>query len=398
MFWTTLPRTVFVLGLVSFFTDVSSEMIYPLLPVFLSTVLGASPLVLGTIEGFAELTAAGMKYLSGVWTDRRRERKPMIVWGYSVSSLVRPLIGIAGSWPLVFLIRIFDRIGKGVRSSPRDALIADSTPQEKRGAAFGFHRAMDHAGAVVGPILASVLLFIPGMQLRWVFLLAAVPGAIAVAVLVFGVREMSRVVVDDVQPRLSLTGWHELSRDFKIYLGAVLIFMLGNSSDAFLLMRLSEVGVNSSVIALLWSVHHVVKMAATFWGGRWSDRVGARKMIVAGWIFYSIVYILFAFVQSADALICLFIVYGIYYGLVEPAEKSLVVDLAPRMLTGTAFGYYHLISGISLLPASLVFGWIWKQAGASAAFTFGALLSILGSFLIGLLRSPRNAGKNPRLI
>ncbi|MFZ5788909.1 MAG: MFS transporter [Acidobacteriota bacterium] len=382
----TLPGTVLALGAVSFFTDVSSEMIYPLLPVFLTGVLGAGPAALGAIEGAAESTASVLKAVSGSWSDRVRRRKPLLVAGYGIAGVARPLIGLAGSPLTVLGLRLADRVGKGVRSSPRDALIADVTPADRRGEAFGVQRALDHAGAVVGPLLAAALIGTAGLSLPTVFLLAAVPAAIVMLVLACAVREQPRsVVVSDGAPLL--TGWRELGRPYWTVLGAVTLFTLGNSTDAFLLLRLADAGVPVTGIALLWSLFHVVKSGATFAGGRLSDRLGRRPMVIAGWAVYACVYLAFSVVSTRSAAIVAFLVYGLSFGLTEPVEKAWVADLAPERLRGTAYGLYHAAVGIAALPASLLFGAIWQLRGAPAAFVTGAVLA--GMAALWLLVSGR---------
>jgi len=376
-----LPGTVIALGLVSFFTDLSSEMIYPLLPVFLAGVLGAGALSLGIIEGVAESTAAFLKVFSGMWSDRARRRKPLVLAGYSLSGLARPLIGLATIWPFVLVMRFADRVGKGLRTSPRDALIADVVPADIRGRAYGLHRAMDHAGAVVGPLIAAGLMGIVGLGLRTVFLLAAVPAVMVVMLIVAGVKEP---VADSQKrpPASSLAGWQHLGPNFKRLLLALLVFNLGNSTDAFLLLRLTEKGVAPQQVALLWSLHHVVKMMATYIGGRLSDRTGRRGMVLAGWSVYAAVYLAFALVQAKLGLVVVFLAYGLYFGLTEPTEKAWVADLVPARLRGTAFGWYHGSLGLAALPASLLFGFIWQRWGVAAAFGTGAGLAAGAAVLI----------------
>ena len=384
----SIPRTVLVLGWVSFFTDVSSEMIYPLLPLFLSTVLGASVMQLGLIEGFAESTSSLLRVVSGVWTDRAHSRKPLIVFGYGLAGLVRPLIGLAGAWPSVFGLRFLDRVGKGVRSSPRDALIADVTSPENRGAAYGFHNSMDHAGAMIGPLVAGALLRFMGLPLRQVFLWAGVPAVIAWLVLVFGIREKARLVPSGPIPETFhyLRDWHLLGRNYKCFLLAMIVFTLGNSTDAFLLIRLSQTGISAGIVAMLWSALHFVKMTSTYYGGKMTDRVGRRIMIVSGWAFYALIYLGFGLVQSPGVLVAIFLAYGIYFGLSEPAEKAWIADLVPASLRGTAFGYFQSGIGLAALPASVFFGMIWLKWGVSAAFITGASLAGLASVLLFLIR------------
>jgi MFS family permease len=378
-----LPQAVIALGMVSLFTDVSSEMIYPLLPLFLSGVLGAGALALGVIEGVAESTASLLKVYSGIRTDRSRRRKPLIVAGYGIAGLARPLIGFATVWPFVLGLRFVDRIGKGLRSSPRDALIADVTDPAGRGKAYGFHRSMDHAGAVAGPLAAAGLLLIPGMSLRRVFLLAAVPAAAVMVIIFAWVREPAHSPVPGATAAAGLrASWHHLGSDFRRLLLALLVFTLGNSTDAFLLLALSQSGVPAAWLALLWSLHHVVKMAATYFGGLLSDRLGCRRMILSGWAVYAAVYLGFGWAGSMTARIALFMAYGIYFGLTEPAEKAWVARLVPSHLRGTAFGYYHGAIGLGALPASLLFGMLWQTWGAAAAFITGAAFALAACSLL----------------
>jgi MFS family permease len=396
-----IPRTVVALGVVSLLTDLSSEMIYPLLPIFLVSVLGAGTLALGLIEGVAESTAALLKVASGVWTDRTRRRKPLVVAGYALSGAMRPLIGLATAWPAVLALRFVDRVGKGLRTSPRDALIADVTDASARGAAYGFHRAMDHAGAVLGPLVAAVLLNAAGLSLRQVFLLSAIPAVAVLVALLFGVKETPLAIarLPDASP--GLAPWSALGADYRRLLVAVSVFTLGNSADAFLLLRLGGAGVAAEGIALLWSAHHVVKMLANHFGGQLSDRVGPRPMILFGWLFYSAIFLLFGWLDSVPWLIAVFLAYGLYFGLVEPAERAWVAGLVPPELRGTAFGWYHCAVGLAALPASVAFGLLWQRWGAGVAFSAGAMFAALAAALLPRRDHDGNAGSrracaNPR--
>jgi MFS family permease len=359
-----LGRNVLALSAVSLLTDVASEMTYPLLPVFLATVLGASATSVGVIEGAAESTAALLKLASGWWSDRVSRRKPLVLLGYTIASLIRPLIGLAQSVSQVLAIRVTDRVGKGIRSSPRDALIADSVDPAIRGRAFGFHRAADHAGAVIGPLLAFAILRWSRLDLRTVFLLTAIPGALAVAVLLFGVREVPRALPEASRPLDMKT---PLGRRFWAYLGVLLLFTLGNSTDAFLLLRANQLGVAPALIPILWAMLHVVKSASSTPGGALSDRIGRRPLIVAGWLLYSAVY--FAFGRAAAT-------WQAWALLTEGVEKALVADLVPADRRGVAFGWYNLAIGLAALPASLLFGALWDRWGSAAAFDAGALLAL----------------------
>lgn len=387
----SLPRTVLILGIISFFTDFSSEMIYPLLPVFLSSVLNAGPFALGLIEGIAESTASILKIFSGFWTDSTGKRKPFILFGYGLAGFARPWIGLAQAWPAVLGIRFIDRVGKGIRSSPRDALIADVTIPEVRGKAYGFHRSMDHAGAVIGPLVAAGLLALPphlfGIQfnLRKVFLLAAIPGLIAWLILFLFLKEKEtpHSISPEIKSKFHFKEhWNQLGTPFKILLLALSVFTLGNSTDAFLLVQLSKNGVTPSLISILWAGHHLVKMGSNYWGGQFSDKIGHKKMILIGWIFFALIYLGFSQVESKNPLILIFLAYGLYYGLVEPAEKAWVASVVPTQLRGSAFGYYNLVIGLGALPASLLFGWIAEKWGAPWAFGMGSGLALVASLIL----------------
>lgn len=386
-----LPRTVLALGAVSFWTDLSSEMIYPLLPVFLSATLGASTVALGMVEGAAESTASLLKLVSGWWSDRLARRKPLVVAGYTIASVVRPLVGLATTAGQVLAIRVTDRVGKGLRSSPRDALITDTVDPAARGRAFGFHRAADHAGALLGPLVAFALLAW-GMELRSVFLWAAVPGALAVATLVFGVRERPRApapVEERTPPPAEAVEAGEaaavpLPRRFWSFLAIVLLFTLGNATDAFLLLRATDLGVPVALVPILWALLHLVKSASSTPGGALSDRFGRKPLIVGGWLFYAAVYAGFAAAGSAWQVWALFAAYGIYYGMVEGAERALVADLVAGSRRGAAFGWYHLSIGVGALPASVLFGWLWAARSPAVAFGVGAALAGVAAVLLSL--------------
>jgi MFS family permease len=385
-----LPRTVIALTAVSLLTDASSEMIFPLLPLFLSSVLGASATALGAIEGAAESVAAFLKLASGAWSDRLTRRKPLVVVGYTLASIARPLIGLAqGVWQIGAL-RVTDRIGKGIRTSPRDALIADAVAPSQRGAAFGLHRAGDHLGAVIGPLIAFVLLQFLGLSLRTVFLLAAIPAALAVAVLVLAVREQA--TNRSANASLGLKRREGLGTPFWKYLSVLLLFSLGNASDAFLLLRASALGVAAAHIPLLWAAHHVVKALANLRGGALSDRVGRRPLIIAGWAVYAVVYLAFAQADAAWHAWALFLGYGLYFGLTEGVEKAFVADLVPDRLRGTAFGWFNFTLGLAALPASLIFGALWDTRGAATAFGVAAVLAATASILLlVIVPTPRTA-------
>ncbi len=369
------PRgNVLALAAVSFLTDASSEIIAPLLPLFLVGTLGASVQMVGVIEGAAEAVAALLKVASGWWSDRVSRRKPLIVLGYGLASLVRPMVAVAQTGAHVLAIRLTDRVGKGIRGAPRDALLAASVPAEQRGRAFGFHRAADHAGAVVGPLVALACLQWLGMPVRQVFWVAAVPGALAVMVALVLVKE-ERPAVRAVPVRRPAERV-ALPTRFWAGIAPVVLFTLGNSTDAFLLLRASQLGVPTALIPLLWVALHVVKSASSTPGGALSDRVGRRPLIVAGWLLYAAVYAGFAVAEAQWHAWALFAVYGAVFGLTEGSEKALVADLVAPAQRGTAFGWYHGIVGAAALPASVLFGYVWDRYSAGAAFTMGAGLAV----------------------
>ena len=372
---------MFALSAVSFLTDVSSEMIYPLLPVFLTSVLGANASFIGAIEGAAETTAALLKLASGWWSDRVQKRKSLVLIGYGIASVMRPLVAFAQSASQVLVIRVSDRVGKGIRGAPRDALIAESVDQRARGRAFGMQRSADHAGGVVGPLIAFGLLSWHLASLRTVFMLAAIPGLLSVLVVMFGVRDIpKRADAPSGQgPDLTLP----MGRRFWSVLVVLFVFTLGNSTDAFLLLRAAQLGVPVALAPILWVALHLVKSSSSVPGGALSDRIGRRPMLIAGWVLYAAVYLGFARAGTAWQAWALFGVYGIFFGLTEGSERALIADLVPVERRGTAFGWYNLAIGLGALPASLLFGYVWDHAGAPSAFVMGAAFALTAA--VGLL-------------
>lgn len=385
-----LARNVKALAGVSFFTDVASEMIYPLLPLFLTTVLGTSVAALGVIEGLAESVSSLLRLPAGWLSDRLGRRKPLIVLGYGIAALARPLVGLSQSTAQVLAIRVSDRFGKGVRTAPRDALIADSVEEGQRGYAFGLHRAADSFGAVLGPLIAWAVLGLGWVDLRELFLWAAVPGAISVALVVFVVREGGRTVEP---PEVTATPVEPgpLGTPFWRYLVVLFVFTLSTSTDAFLLLRASQLGVPTALVPILWALLHVVKSSTTTLGGALSDRLGRRPLILGGWTIYAAVYLGFAFAVEQWQAWAFFLVYGLYFGMTEGTQKALVADLVPAARRGTAFGWYNAALGLGALPASVIFGLVWERHGPGTAFTMGAALAALAAFLFTLAVPARAA-------
>jgi MFS family permease len=370
-----LPATVVALGFVSLCTDLSSEMIVPLLPAFLTT-LGAGGTLIGLIDGVAETTSAWLKLVAGTWADRAARRKPLVVAGYALASAARPMMAIITAPWHALVVRFVDRVGKGVRSSPRDALIADAAPAAQRGAAFGFHRAMDHAGALGGPLVAYALVTWGALSTRAVFALAAVPAAIAVVVLVAFVREAPRARPAPDGPPAARAS---LPARFWRYLVVVALFTLASSSDMFLLLRAHELGVPTAHALLLWALLHLVRSTLSTPLGALSDRVPRRRLIVGGWLVYAAVYVAFAYASAPWHVWALFAAYGVYSAATEGAEKALVADLAPADARGRAFGWFNFVVGACALPASLGFGLVWDHVGHATAFLAAAGLAGLAA-------------------
>ncbi len=383
-----LPRNVRLLGLSSLLNDIAGEMIFPLIPAFLIHVLGASTAALGAVEGVADTTAALVKLWSGALSDKAGKRKVFVIAGYALAALSRPLIGLATRpWQVLF-VRSSDRFGKGIRSAPRDALVADSTHPAARGRAFGFTRSMDHLGAAIGPTLAFAFLSVWPDQLRTLFLLTAIPGLLVVLLVVWGLREepiASRAAADF---RLTLAPF---DRDFRILLLALVVFTLGNSSDVFLLVRAGELGVSERMLPLLWGAFHIVKSAGSLLAGRAVDRFGPRPLIFAGWTIYALIYLAFSQATTTAEGWGFFLIYGLFYALTEPAERTLVANLVGPERKGLAFGWFNFAIGIAALPSNLLFGWLYEAYGGTVAFASSAALALAAVCILAAVgrRTPR---------
>ncbi len=427
-----IPKVVIMLGIVSLFTDAASEMIYPLIPVFV-TALGSGAIILGVIEGVAETTAALLKLLSGILSDRMGKRKLFVLAGYLISSIVRPFTGLVSSAWQIIIVRMFDRVGKGLRTSPRDAMIASSTEESLRGKAYGFERAMDHTGAVAGPILAIVTLLVlivgfgikdPVAALRWTFMLAIVPGTLAVLTLILFVKEVVPTKKNSLHFRLSLGSF---DKNFRNYLAVMILFTLGNSSDAFLLFRVEEAIhksgavislvndikplksmissfgdqsaqanlINILFLPLVWAFFHIIKVVFSTPLGSLSDRIGRKIVINIGWGIYAVVYLSFAllvFLPSQTQIIAtliLFSIYALFYAFSEGAEKAFVADLVTEEKRGTAFGLFNFSIGLGALPASIIFGFLYSYFdrlfpgyGGTVAFGFGGGIALISMLLL----------------
>lgn len=382
-----LPRPVWLLGWVSLLTDAASETIYPLLPLYLTRVLGASAMSLGVIEGVAEAVGSVLKIAAGRLTDRTGAPKRLVLAGYTISSAVRPLIAIASTWTQVFGLRFADRLGKGIRGAPRDAMLAHFAPPGARGRVFGFHRAMDHAGAVLGPLLAAAFLYVYPGDYPTLFALTIVPGALVIVVLLrvpdlrLGAPPVPPAAAVST-PASALEVPRDAPRTLVKALAIIFLFSLGNASDAFLLLRLGDIGVTPFWIPLLWALLHVVKMGSSLAGGNLSDRFGRPTLIALGWLVYAGVYAGFGWFDSPGPLVATFLVYGIYFGLTEGVEKAWIADLAPASRRGTAFGFYYAVLGVGGLLSSVAFGLLWIRLSPQAAFLSGAALAVAATVLL----------------
>jgi MFS family permease len=374
-----LRPQVILLGLVSLLNDSASEMIYPLLPVFLTTTLGATPLIVGLIEGSADALASILKLFAGTMSDRLPRRKPLIVTGYALAALSRAWIAVAARWPSVLGARLLDRTGKGIRSAPRDAMIADVTPEESRGKAFGFHRALDHTGAVVGPLMALLFLDALHLPLRTIFLIAVIPGGIAVVLLLLFLAE-------DRRPRLSgdaaRTGGGACPPPFWVALAAISLFSLANSSDVYLILQAHAAGVSTAMLPALWGAHHVIKALFSTSAGARSDTAGRRKLLVAGWLSYAVIYFIFPFAHTTAFFFALFVAYAIPFTLSEGAERAWISDLVPAAIRGKSFGIYYLASGLFVLAGTALFGLLYEHVSPRAAFHTGAALAVAAAVAV----------------
>jgi len=386
-----LPRTVWLLGLISLVNDAASDMIYPLVPLYLTSVLMAGPKTLGLIEGIAEAAGSLLKLVAGVFADRTYKIKYWIVSGYGIAGLARPLIAFATSWLGVLVCRFADRVGKGLRTAPRDALLSLSVKPNQRGLAFGFHRAMDNFGAVVGPLIAAALLAL-GMPLRQVLLCAFVP-AVFVVWLALAVKEPKHEAV--VKPIPFSWNLREFPPQFRRYLIVLALFMLGNSSNMFLLLRAKQLGLSEANIPLVWALVSFVAAALSTPLSALSDRIERRTMIIGGWSVYAFLYFLFGLMPAQLWLLWpTFAAYGVFLAATEGVEKALVADLVPRAQSGTAFGWYNLVVGALLLPASAIFGWLWSSFAPMIAFAFGSACALIAALLLRFWVTPGKFAPN----
>ena len=377
-----ISKNVFVLGLVSFFNDVASEMIYPIVPIFLTSVLGAPVAIVGLIEGIAESTASLLKAVSGWLSDKLQKRKPFVVAGYSFSAISKILLSLAFSWPFVLFARFVDRFGKGTRTSARDALIAESSDTSTRGKSFGFHRAIDTLGAVVGPLIALLAIHFLDNNFRLIFFLAFIPACIGILLLLFFVKERKKEA--NISPALNLS-WRNLDPSFKIFLLISFVFALGNSSDAFLILRAQNLGLSVALVVLAYVIFNFTYAIFSIPAGIISDKIGPKKVLFSGFLLFSIIYLFFGLTNNSLILWFLFPFYGIYMALTEGVGKAYISNLVPQEKTGTAFGVYQTTIGLCTFFASLIAGLLWTYIGVSAPFIFGSVMAIISAFLFVVL-------------
>lgn len=377
-----IPKNVFTLGLVSFFNDIASEMISPILPIFLTTVLGAPVAIVGLIEGIAKATASISKVFSGWLSDKLQKRKPFVVAGYSLSALSKIILSFAYSWPFVLIARFVGRLGKGTRTPARDALIAESSENSIRGRSFGFHRALDTSGAVVGPLIALVAVKFLDGNFRLIFFLASIPAVFAVLLLLFFTKEPRRRVDSSFSIRFS---WRKLDHSFKSFLLVSSIFAIGNISNAFLILRAKDLGLSVTLVVLVYVLFNFTYAGFSIPAGIISDKIGSKRVLLTGFFLFAFVFLLFGLVKKSCFLWFLFPIYGICMALTEGVGKAYISNLVPQELVGTAFGVYQTIVGFCAFFASFFAGLLWSYVSISAPFFFGAILAVISALLFIVL-------------
>ena len=379
-----LPRTVVILGLVSFFNDMASEMVTPFIPILIATVLGAGPVILGLVEGVADAAASFLKLWAGRYSDAGRgRRKRLTVSGYALSNFARPLLGLVSSWGVLLLLRGIDRVGKGIRNAPRDALMADATHSSMHGHAFGFQRALNNAGAMGGSLLAIVALTWMGWSIGEVILWSAVPGVLVLCLLIWGVQEPPRPEVKKESLSAPLI-WSVLSLPTQRYLMVLVLFTFARVSESFILLRGNEMGMSVVQLLLLWATLNITKAATSTYGGRMADAFGLGHLTMVGWLGYGLSFFAFSQMEQVYALWISVIAYGLVTGLSEGSERALISVYANENERGTAFGWYHLAVGLNAIPAGVLFGALWHYWGACAAFMFAGSLALICVLLLRL--------------
>ncbi len=387
-------RNIYLLGLVSLFTDLSSQMVFPLLPLFMTSVLGAGAIMVGLVEGGAEAIASILKAFSGIWSDRLRRRKPFVVAGYALSALAKPLFAVAGSVGGVLGIRLTERLGKGLRNAPRDALIAESVDPENRGKAFGFHRSMDGIGSVLGALAAFLLL--PMLGFRKLFLVAIIPGIIAIffTFLIVERRKKRERVEEHSEEKKRKISFRALPSNLRLYIFATAVFTLGHFGYAFMLLRAKDVGLADVRAILFYAIFYVVYTIVSIPAGALSDRIGRKPILLFCYPFFGLISILLLLSATPWMVLTCFVLYGIFYGMIDGVQRAFVADLAPPGLKATSLGAFHSAIGLAALPGGLISGILWQQISPSATFVFGAVMSLVGLLLVTLVAVPDLRNQN----
>lgn len=381
-----IPKNVFILGLVSFFNDVASEMVYPIVPIFLTTVLKVSAPIVGLIEGTAEATASLGKFIFGYLSDKIGSRKPFVSWGYGLSSISKLFLGLAQTWPLVFFARVMDRMGKGIRTSARDSLLLQNTTEKNKGFIFGFHRAFDSAGAVLGPIIGLILIYFFKENLRFVFYFAAVPGLIGVLLLILLVKEKKTVSANNNQnsknnKNVIKISWHEFSPRLKMFFVASIIFSLGNSSDAFLILRAQNLGLTTIMAVLTYVLYNLSQTLLATPMGQLADKIGPKKVFEGGLVMFALVYFFFGFIKNPIFIWLLFPLYGVYIAATDGVSKAYVAEFITERESGSYFGLYQSATAVAAFFASWFAGILWYRIHPDSTFYYGAMMAIL-AFLV----------------
>lgn len=387
MIFKRIPKNVFVLGLVSFFNDLASEMIYPIVPIFLTSVLHTSIPVIGLIEGIAEALASISKYGFGAISDYFQKRKFFVVWGYSFGAISKILIGLAYSWPLVLFARVIDRLGKGLRTAPRDSILLENATPENKGFIFGFHRAFDSLGAVFGPLTTLLVLYLLKDNIRLTFFIAFIPAVIAIVLLIIFVKEKKKEIVKEEQKFVKIS-WGKLDDRLKVFLFISFLFSLGNSSDAFLLLNAKNLGLTTTLVVLAYVLYNVSQTVFATPAGSLADKLGARKVFLGGLLIFSIVYFLFGFAKDPFWLWFLFPIYGVYIAATDGVSKSYISEFIPKRESGTYFGAYYTLTAIGTFLASFIGGLLWSKINPSATFYYGSILSF-AAFLVCIFFNPK---------
>lgn len=387
-----ITRNIFILGLVSLFTDLSSQMVFPLIPLFLTTVLGSGASAVGIVEGAAETTASLLKVVSGYWSDKVKKRKPFVLFGYGMSSITKPLFALASVWTFVLFLRVIERIGKGIRTAPRDALVAESCDGCVRGKAYGFHRAADGIGSTLGAVLAVLLL--PMWGYRNIFLFALVPGIISLFIIFF-IKEKNAPAqqeTNDVSVKLSLK---ELPANLKLFIVVSSLFALGHFGYAFLLLRIKDIGASDTTAIFFYVIFYIVYTACVIPGGIVSDKIGRKPVLIGGYVLFGITSLGLLTVSGLPGIVLFFIIYGICYAMVDGTQRAFVVDLAPHHLKGTALGVFHTAIGVVALPGGYIAGLLWDAISPEATFAYGFILAAVSAVLLIFVKETSNKDESP---